>query len=86
MQIFLLSLQIAKLLNLDAKGICASSGSACTTGTPAPSHVLKALGLEDDVANSALRISFSEDNTKEDVDFLVESLMESVEKLREFSE
>ena len=73
----------ALLLELDQKGICASSGSACTTGDPEPSHVLNAIGLEDEIANGALRVSFSEENTKEDVDYLVTSIMESVEKLRE---
>ena len=73
----------ALLLELDQKGICASSGSACTTGDPEPSHVLKAIGLEDEIANGALRVSFSEENTKEDIDYLVTSIMESVEKLRE---
>ncbi len=76
----------ALVLELDKKGICASSGSACTSGDSTPSHVLKALGLDDDTANSALRISFSEENTKEDVDYLVDSLMESVEKLREYND
>lgn len=73
----------ALLLELDQKGICASSGSACTTGDPEPSHVLKAIGLEDEIANGALRVSFSEENTKEDIDYLVTNIMESVEKLRE---
>lgn len=70
------------LLNLDAKGICASSGSACSTGSLNPSHVLKAIGLSDDLANGALRTSFGDDNTKEDIDYLVENLKESVDKLR----
>ena len=70
------------LLNLDAKGICASSGSACSTGSLNPSHVLKAIGLSDDLANGALRTSFGDNNTKEDIDYLVENLKESVEKLR----
>ena len=70
------------LLNLDEKGICASSGSACSTGSLNPSHVLKAIGLSDDLANGALRTSFGDDNTKEDIDYLVENLKESVEKLR----
>ena len=70
------------LLNLDAKGICASSGSACSTGSLNPSHVLKAIGLSDELANGALRTSFGDDNTKEDIEYLVENLKESVEKLR----
>lgn len=72
----------ALLLNLDAKGICASAGSACTSGSSAPSHVLSSIGLSDELAHSSLRVTFGEDNTKEDVDYLVESLCEIVEKLR----
>ena len=75
----------ALLLELDQKGICASSGSACTAGKSTPSHVLKAIGLDDSIANGAVRISFSEENTKEDVDYLVKSLMEIVESLRQKS-
>ncbi len=75
----------ALLLELDQKGICASSGSACTAGESTPSHVLKAIGLDDSIANGAVRISFSEENTKEDVDYLVKSLMEIVESLRQKS-
>ena len=70
------------LLNLDAKGICASSGSACTTGSTSPSHVLLAIGLSPESANGALRTTFGEENTKEDVDYLVENLAEIVERLR----
>ena len=70
------------LLNLDEKGICASSGSACSTGSLNPSHVLKAIGLSDNLANGALRTSFGDDNTKEDIEYLVENLKESVDKLR----
>ena len=72
----------ALLLNLDAKGICASSGSACSTGSMNPSHVLKAIGLSDMMAEGALRTTFGEENTMEDVDYLVECLEEIVEKLR----
>ena len=72
----------ALLLNLDAKGICASAGSACTSGSSAPSHVLSSIGLSDELAHSSLRVTFGEDNTKEDVDYLVESLCEIVEKLK----
>ena len=70
------------LLKLDEKGICASSGSACSTGSLEPSHVLKSIGLSNELANGALRISFGEDNTKEDIDYLVESLKESINDLR----
>lgn len=72
----------ALLLNLDAKGICASAGSACTSGSSAPSHVLSSIGLSNELAHSSLRITFGEDNTKEDVDYLVENLCEIVKKLR----
>lgn len=72
----------ALLLNLDAKGICASAGSACTSGSSAPSHVLSSIGLSDELAHSSLRVTFGEDNTKEDVDYLVENLCEIVQKLR----
>lgn len=70
------------LLNLDMKGICASSGSACTSGSTKPSHVLLAIGLPDDMAQGALRVTFGEENSKEDVDFLVDSLIEVVNNLR----
>lgn len=70
------------LLNLDAKGICASSGSACSTGSMNPSHVLMAIGLTPELAQGALRTTFGEDNTKEDIDYLVENLVEVVGKLK----
>lgn len=72
----------ALLLNLDAKGICASAGSACTSGSAKPSHVLTSIGLEDELAHSSLRITFGEDNTKEDVDYLIENICEIVDRLR----
>ena len=68
------------LLKLDQRGICASAGSACTTGSAAPSHVLKAIGLSDELARGSLRITFGEDNTKEDVDYLLNSLEEILQK------
>lgn len=73
------------LLNLDLKGICASSGSACTSGSLDPSHVLLALGLPHETAHGSLRISIGKYNTAEEVDYLVESLTEAVERLREMS-
>ena len=73
------------LLNLDAKGICASSGSACSTGSPNPSHVLLAIGLTTNQAFSALRTTFGEENTREDVDYLVQNLKEIVERLRKIN-
>lgn len=76
----------ALLLNLDTKGICASTGSACTSGSLDPSHVLLAIALPHDVAQGSLRITFGEDNTKEDVDFLVDTLVNVVEKLRDSSQ
>lgn len=74
----------ALLLNLDAKGICASAGSACTSGSSAPSHVLSSIGLSDELARSSLRVTFGEENTKEDVDYLIESLCEITKKLKNF--
>ena len=72
----------ALLLKLDEQGICVSTGSACSSGNDNPSHVLKAIGLSDDEAKSSLRVTFGKENTKEDVDFLVESLIEIVNDLR----
>ncbi len=72
----------ALLLNLDAKGICASAGSACTSGSSSPSHVLSSIGLSDELAHGSLRVTFGEDNTKEDVDYLIENLCEIITKLR----
>lgn len=62
------------LLNLDVEGICVSNGSACTSGTVEPSHVLEGIGLEPEVANSSIRISMGKDNTAEDIDYLVDKL------------
>lgn len=75
----------ALLLNLDMKGICASTGSACSSGSNSPSHVLLAIGISEDVAKGSLRITFGRENTKEDVDYLIESLIEAVNKLRNMS-
>ncbi len=73
------------LLNLDLKGICASSGSACTSGSLDPSHVLLAIGLSHEVAHGSLRISIGRNNTKDEIDYLIDSLVEIVERLREMS-
>lgn len=73
------------LLMLDMKGIAASSGSACTSGSLDPSHVLLAIGLPHEIAHGSLRITFGEDNTHEDVDYLMEVLPMIVERLREMS-
>lgn len=70
------------LLNLDAVGICASTGSACTSGSSAPSHVLVELGIPNNYMQGSLRVTFGDENTKEDVDFLVENLVAIVNKLR----
>lgn len=73
------------LLLLDMKGISASSGSACTSGSLDPSHVLLAIGLKHEIAHGSLRISFNEDNTIEDVDYILESLPGIINRLREMS-
>ncbi len=73
------------LLNLDLKGICASSGSACTSGSLDPSHVLLAIGLSHEIAHGSLRITIGKYNTKEEIDYLVENLVEIVNRLRKMS-
>ena len=73
------------LLNLDLKGICASSGSACASGSLNPSHVLLSIGLSKEIAQGSLRISIGKYNTKEEVDYLIESLVEIVNRLRTLS-
>ena len=73
------------LLMLDMKGIAASSGSACTSGSLDPSHVLLAIGLPHEIAHGSLRITFGDENTSEDVDYLMEVLPMIVGRLREMS-
>lgn len=73
------------LLLLDAKGICASSGSACTSGSLDPSHVLLALGLPHEVAHGSLRLSLCESNTEEEIDIILEEVPKAVEYLRSIS-
>lgn len=73
------------LLLLDDKGICASSGSACTSGSLDPSHVLLAIGRVHDVAHGSLRLSIGEDITDEQADYIIKSVKEVVEHLRGFS-
>ncbi|AUS96534.1 cysteine desulfurase NifS [Clostridium thermosuccinogenes] len=73
------------LLMLDMKGIAASSGSACTSGSLDPSHVLLAIGLPHEIAHGSLRITFGEENTDEDIDYLMEVLPDIVNRLREMS-
>ncbi len=73
------------LLLLDDKGICASSGSACTSGSLEPSHVLLAIGRPHDIAHGSLRLSLSEETTEEDVDDTIKAVTEAVEYLRGIS-
>ena len=73
------------MLSLDLKGIAASSGSACTSGSLDPSHVLLAIGLPHEIAHGSLRLSLSEENTMEEVDYVVDALKEIVERLRSMS-
>lgn len=73
------------LLLLDAKGICASSGSACTSGSLDPSHVLLAIGRPHEVAHGSLRLTLSEENTQEEVDYIIEETTKVVKYLRDLS-
>ena len=73
------------LLLLDSYGICASSGSACTSGSLDPSHVLLALGLTHEVAHGSLRLSIEDDLTEDDADYIIEVVPKVVERLRSFS-
>lgn len=73
------------LIMLDMKGICASSGSACTSGSLDPSHVLLAIGLKHEEAHGSLRLTLSEENTREELDTVVEAVKEIVARLRQMS-
>lgn len=73
------------LIMLDSSGICGSSGSACTSGSLDPSHVLLAIGLPHEIAHGSLRLTLNEENTKEEMDFVVERIKEIVAKLRSMS-
>lgn len=73
------------LLMLDRAGICGSSGSACTSGSLDPSHVLLAIGLPHEIAHGSLRLTLSEETTREDADYVVEQLQNIIEKLRSMS-
>lgn len=73
------------LLLLDAKGICASSGSACTSGSLDPSHVLLSIGRVHEIAHGSLRLSLSEENTEEEVDYIIDAVKDVVESLRAMS-
>lgn len=73
------------LIMLDMKGICGSSGSACTSGSLDPSHVLLAIGLPHEIAHGSLRLTLSEETTKEDIDYVIDELKQIVERLRGMS-
>lgn len=73
------------LIMLDMNNICASSGSACTSGSLDPSHVLLAIGLPHEIAHGSLRLTLSEENTYEEIDYTVEKIKEIVDKLRKMS-
>ncbi|MGK4209582.1 cysteine desulfurase NifS [Bacillus velezensis] len=73
------------LIMLDMKGICGSSGSACTSGSLDPSHVLLAIGLPHEIAHGSLRLTLDQVNTREEMDYVVESIKEIVDKLRSMS-
>lgn len=73
------------LIMLDMKGICGSSGSACTSGSLDPSHVLLAIGLPHEIAHGSLRLTLSEETTKEEIDYVVEAIKEIVARLRSMS-
>ena len=73
------------LIMLDMAGICASSGSACTSGSLDPSHVLLAIGLHHEIAHGSLRMTLGEETTKEDMDYVIDKLKEIVDKLRSMS-
>ncbi len=73
------------ILRLDFAGICASTGSACSTGSLDPSHVLMAIGLPHEIAHGSLRLTLGEQNTEEDVDYLIETVTKVVEGLRAMS-
>ena len=74
------------LQELDKKGICCSAGSACNSGEAVPSHVLTAIGLDDETSKSTLRVTFGESNTKAQIDYLVDNLKYLVEKMRNENE
>lgn len=73
------------ILRLDNAGICGSTGSACSTGSLAPSHVLMAIGLPHEIAHGSLRLTLGEQNTEDDVDYLIENVTKVVEGLRAMS-
>jgi len=72
-------------IHLDLKGICASSGSACATDSPEPSHVLLAMGVPARAVQGAIRFSMGKDNTDKEIDYVIEALIEITGKLRKIS-
>ena len=70
------------MIMLDMRGVCVSTGSACNSDSGEPSYVLKAMGLSDDEANSSIRITLSQNNTLEEIDYAVDRIKETVEFLR----
>ena len=73
------------LILLDQAGICGSSGSACTSGSLDPSHVLLAIGLPHEIAHGSLRLTLSEETTLEEIDYTVDTLKKIIERLRSMS-
>ena len=73
------------LMLLDMEGICASSGSACESSSLDPSHVLKSIGLDDNAAKGSLRLTINEENTDEDIEYILDKLPKAIERLRELS-
>ena len=73
------------LLMLDLNGVCASSGSACTSGSLDPSHVLLSIGLPHEIAHGSLRLTFGDENTEEDIDYIIKTIPPIVERLRSMS-
>ena len=73
------------LFSLDLAGIAVSSGSACSSGSLEPSHVLLAIGVPEELAHGSIRFTFGKENTEEEVDYTVEKIKETVERLRKMS-
>ena len=73
------------LIMLDMAGVCGSSGSACTSGSLDPSHVLLAIGLPHEIAHGSLRLTLSEETTREDINYVVGEIKRIVERLRSMS-
>jgi cysteine desulfurase len=73
------------LINLDLQGVAVSTGSACSSGTLEPSPVIRALGIDDEIARGSIRFSFGKDNAESDVDYVIEVLVQAVERLRALS-